>query len=174
MKYFTTIIGGLIIAGCVLFQSCSTSYSVITYFDAVHGDSVRTVRNYLEDKRLTHDNEFYLNIQQRVKGIDTTYCFMVDYTTKHGWLSNIDRETMIFYVNGERMEFSSDAGINHREIETQMHETSYYTVTIDQLRQIAQATMVDVQLMFNQHIEVREFRGANFSTLRRFLAENAR
>ncbi|HVN49404.1 MAG TPA: hypothetical protein VMU30_11370 [Bacteroidota bacterium] len=173
MKKFIVPLVVLFIAGCAIFQPANTSYRIRTTVDTSDGAILNTLVNNLLNEKMMSNEMLFLNVQQRIKGIDTTYFFIIDYTTTHHWFSSIDRETLVLHVNGAHLEFSSDGKMNHRDVENQVHETSYYAVTLDQLYQIAHATMVDVNLSTIQYFEVRHFTGINLSDLQHFLAEYA-
>ena len=186
-----------IIFSLLLFQYCSSSYSVKSQYDkfedirlysmegnklGVKGLSaslVKAASNTLGGRTL----DIYLNAQKIIKKNVDTYRLQVIYKGEIElgvWL-NLDGESLVLLVDGNRIGFKiigEPKGVNidsdMKNLKYIYSETLYYPITLEQLKIISNAKTVEVKLSGRNQYYQTVFDDDNFDNLKQFISEYAK
>lgn len=166
----------LLAALAALLGACAPSYTVRTSSDPVYGSTtVRLDLNTLGGGCI-YCGSIELNIMKFTRGGSArpAYELVVDYDGSE-WLF-IDRgQSLTLNVDGDLMRFTSDRGSSpYRDVGYggKVRETAYYPVTVEELRRIANASVIHVRVDGSSYYAVREFGPENFENFKRFIAEH--
>src|SRR5204863_7815646 len=103
---------------------------------------------------------------------DAKYYLDVGYETltKAGYLDIVPGETLTLRLDGQTMKFSGVGSLNERkETGGTLVEHGIYQITVDDLRKIAKANEVKVDIAGSQRTIHREFKRENIEKFRTFI-----
>lgn len=158
-----------------LLAGCARSLPpVSTYYDM---SGLRT--DLLEGNRLPSPVNppreiVWLNASRLYKTpTDSVYYLEVEYMAKEetGLLDIPYGETLTLVLDGKPVKFKSNGSMNLRKASSEgiVRERALYSVTREQLQQIAAAKKVEVQIKGNNGLVVREFDAENYRRFRLFV-----
>jgi len=99
-----------------------------------------------------------------------TYSLIVRYVSKD-WLFIEDGESLVLLIDGERVGFTGSGSSSNRMVLTggYVFEESFYFVSADDIRRIAQAKSVSVKIVGSSGYIKREFSEKNLQRFREFV-----
>jgi len=161
------------ILALVLFGCNAPRYLVDTKVDDFDGYTRnRLYGNWVES---TGDGDLRFNLQQfKQKGGETSYSIVIHMSLMHNWFFIEDGESLIMLVEGQRIGFSGEGSINHRDTGRLLNfvyveEMAFYDVSLEKLYEIANAKDVRLKVRGANRVKEGSFTSDNFSNLRQFL-----
>lgn len=118
----------------------------------------------------------WLNATRMPKGArEYRYFLQVQYmsTTDAGWLDIQPGDSLTLLIDGQPVKFESTGSLNTRKESKEgvVHEIAIYQVSPGQLRQIAYAKSVQVQIRGQRGTVEREFKPDNFKRFQQFILQ---
>lgn len=186
-----------IIFTLLLFQYCSSSYSVTSQYDKFEDIKLFSMEgNKLGVKGLSASlakaavsslggktMDIYLNAQKFSKKGVESFRLQVSYkgAIELGVWLNTNGESLVLLVDGNRMGFKFMGEPKSPDIESDMKnlryiysETLIYPITLEQLKIISYAKIVEVKLSGQSQYYQTVFDDDNFENLKQFLSEHAK
>lgn len=104
---------------------------------------------------------------------EASYAIVVRYLGED-WLFIEGGESLVLLVDGERLAFSGDGSLQHREVVSGplCEELAWYDTDFPTLQEIANAEEVRVKVDGADYFVERQFSEKNFSNLQRFLDDH--
>ncbi|HXG46083.1 MAG TPA: hypothetical protein VNO52_00530 [Methylomirabilota bacterium] len=164
-----------LLAALGLLAGCATDAPDVTaYYDPITGTRTDLMENELPSPARPREL-IWLNASRVPKGYNEWRFYLeVRYmaTEDVGWLDIPPGETLTLTLDGKPVRFGGSGSLNMRKEAKKgiVRESAIYEVTEAQLRQIAAAKSVVVQIRGKAGLIERSFAAANFERLQRFLA----
>jgi hypothetical protein len=157
-----------------LLAGCATKVpSVITYYDPyTHARTDLTAENMLESPEPIREIVWLNASRIFSNNREFQYYLEVDYMARAetGFLEIPSGETLVIDADGEKIKFSGSGSANSRkERKDEVTERAIYLATGQQLRAIASATSVKVNILGRNGMVQRDFTPANFEKFRTFV-----
>ena len=170
MIKFVSIILPFLFVGCI---STLPIYKIDDITDHIDGRrSTQLVGNRLAPAYTGTDVEF--NVEKFTAWNGNVYYSIVLDVVSLNRLFIEAGESLIVHADGTRIGFSGDGSANYREEcgGGALGETTFYDVTPEQLKKIANANDVRIKIKGAQYSVKRRFFPENFANLKRFIAEH--
>ena len=162
------------LVGLYLMAGCATDAPDVTaYYDPASGRRTDLVENELPSPDQPREL-LWLNASRMQRGYDKfVYHLEMRYmaTEQVGLLDITPGESLTLIVDGKPMKFYGSGSLNMRKGAKKgiVRESAIYEVTLPQLRQIADAKQVVVQVRGATGLVERQFNAENFDRFRRFI-----
>ncbi len=166
----TLSLGLLLWAGCAG-KPASDTY---TYRGSLTGDDMDMTLDNLLESGEDRSYLIYVNaVRKRGGAWDSTYYIDVGYAgaSDAGYMDIGPGETLILTVDGQPMRFRSVGSAGSRSITSKGHyaENAVYPIKPEDLKKIARAKEVKVQVVGQAHSHYRNFKPENIEKFRKFV-----
>ena len=163
------------LAVAVVLAGCSTApkTDVYSYHSDIGGPGIDLILDNELDSGDKPSELVWLNASRIRQGAwDAKYYLEVRYQAlpQTGYLDIAPGETLMLTVDGQMMKFGGVGSLNERkEMNGTLLEHAIYEVKVDDLRKIAKAREVKVDIAGGQRTVHREFKPANIEKFRTFV-----